>query len=82
MKIFQMPRFKAYVKKLQRPFQQIILDEIEDIYENPEAGELKTGDLQGIRVHKFTMNQQLTMIVRMILLFCIMPGLMKIFTEI
>lgn len=57
-----MPRFKAYVKKLQRPFQQIILDEIEDICENPEAGELKTGDLQGIRVHKFTMNRQLTMI--------------------
>jgi mRNA-degrading endonuclease RelE of RelBE toxin-antitoxin system len=62
MKIFQMPRFKAYVKKLNRPFQQVILDAIEDICENPEAGESKTGDLQGIRVHKFMMNRQLTMI--------------------
>jgi len=44
MKIFQMPRFKAYIKKLNRPFQQIILDAIEDICENPEIG-----DLQGIK---------------------------------
>jgi len=43
MKIFQMPRFKKHVKKLPRHFQQVILDAVEDILANPDAGELKKG---------------------------------------
>ena len=61
MEPFQMPRFKKYVKKLPRHFQQVILDEVEDVLANPGVGELKRGDLAGFRVHKFTMNQQLTL---------------------
>lgn len=61
MKVFQMPRFKKYVKKLPRHFQQVILDEVEDLLANPGTGELKKGDLSGFRVHKFTMNRQLTL---------------------
>ena len=40
MKIFQMLRFKNYVKKLPRHFQQVILDAVEDVMANPDAGEL------------------------------------------
>jgi mRNA-degrading endonuclease RelE of RelBE toxin-antitoxin system len=61
MKVFQMPRFKNYVKKLPRHFQQVILDAVEDVLANPDAGELKKGDLAGFRVHKFTMVRKLTL---------------------
>ena len=56
-----MPRFKKYVKKLPRHLQQVILDQVEDILENPGIGGLKKGDLADFRVHKFTMNRQLTL---------------------
>ena len=56
-----MPRFKKYVKKLPRHLQQVILDEVEDVLADPDIGELKRGDLAGFRVHKFTMNRQLTL---------------------
>lgn len=61
MKVFQMPRFKNYVKKLPRHFQQVTLDAVEDILANPDAGTLKKGDLEGFRLHKFTMIRQLTL---------------------
>lgn len=54
-----MLRFKKYVKKLPRHFQQVILDAVEDIMANPDACELKKGDLADFRVHKFTMGRQL-----------------------
>jgi len=57
-----MPRFKKYVKRLPRQFQQAILDAVEDIVADPEAGDQKAGDLEGFRVHKFTMGRQLTLI--------------------
>ncbi|MDY6950037.1 MAG: type II toxin-antitoxin system RelE/ParE family toxin [Thermodesulfobacteriota bacterium] len=61
MKLFQMPRFKRHVKKLPRQFQQVVLDAVEDVVADPAAGEQKTGDLEGFRVHKFTMGRQLTL---------------------
>ena len=57
-----MPRFKRYVKKLPRQFQQIVLDTVEEVLADPEVGQLKKGDLEGFRVHKFTMGRQLTLI--------------------
>lgn len=57
-----MPRFKRYVKKLPRQFQQIILDMVEEVLADPKLGQLKKGDLEGFRVHKFTMGRQLTLI--------------------
>ena len=54
-----MPRFKKYVKKLPHHFQQVILDAVEDILANPDLGTLKKGDLEGFRVHTFTMVRQL-----------------------
>jgi len=44
-----MPRFKKYVKKLPRHFQQVILDEVEDVLVNPGVGELKKGDWRALR---------------------------------
>ncbi len=51
----------SYDKKLPHHFQQVILDAVEDVLANPDAGELKEGDLAGFRVHKFTMVRQLTL---------------------
>ena len=56
-----MPRFKRYVKRLPRPFQQVVLDAVEDVVANPEVGELKTGDLRSFRVYKFLMHRQLNL---------------------
>ncbi|MBU0698541.1 MAG: type II toxin-antitoxin system RelE/ParE family toxin [Pseudomonadota bacterium] len=56
-----MPRFKRYIKKLPRHFQQVVLDAVEDVLADPDVGELKKGDLEGFRVHKFTMIRQLTL---------------------
>jgi mRNA-degrading endonuclease RelE of RelBE toxin-antitoxin system len=57
-----MPRFKRYVKKLPLQFQQVILDTVEEVLADPKVGQLKKGDLEGFRVHKFTMGRQLTLI--------------------
>ena len=61
MIIFQMPRFKKYVKKLPRHLQQVILDAVEDVLADTEIGELKKGDLEGFKIHKFMMGRQLTL---------------------
>ncbi|MBW1706247.1 MAG: type II toxin-antitoxin system RelE/ParE family toxin [Deltaproteobacteria bacterium] len=54
-----MPRFEKYAKKLPRHLQQIILDAVEDILTDTEIGELKKGDLNNFRVHKFALGNQL-----------------------
>lgn len=53
MNEFYKPLFKRFVKKQSRPFQLAIEDEVERVKENPDIGEGKTGDLKGIKVHKF-----------------------------
>jgi mRNA-degrading endonuclease RelE of RelBE toxin-antitoxin system len=50
--------FTQFVKKQSKPFQAAIEDEVLLISENPELGELKVGDLAGIRVYKFKFNRQ------------------------
>jgi plasmid stabilization system protein ParE len=50
--------FTQFVKKQAKPFQAAIEDEVLLICENPELGELKVGDLAGIRVYKFKFNRQ------------------------
>jgi hypothetical protein len=60
MKIQQNYRkpFAQFVKKQSKPFQAAIEDEVLLICEKPELGELKVGDLAGIRVYKFKFNRQ------------------------
>jgi hypothetical protein len=50
--------FNQYVKKAHKPLRLAIEDEVEVVCEAPEVGELKVGDLAGIRVHEFRFNRQ------------------------
>ena len=50
--------FAQYVKKAHKPLRLAIEDEVEVVCEAPEVGELKVGDLAGIRIHKFRFNRQ------------------------
>lgn len=52
------PPFVAFVKKQSKPFQLAIEDAVETVCADPSIGEAKTGDLQGIWVHKFRHNRQ------------------------
>ena len=50
--------FAQYVKKAHKPLQLAIEDAVELVCESPEIGELKVGDLAGIRVYKFRFYRQ------------------------
>ena len=50
--------FAQYVKKAHKPLQLAIEDAVVSICDSPEIGELKVGDLAGIRVYKFRFNRQ------------------------
>lgn len=60
--VLQTPTFKKAVKKL-KPNQKKELDlAIKELMANPSIGEQKKGDLTFLRVHKFRMNKQLTLL--------------------
>jgi len=50
--------FAQFVKKAHKPLQLAIADAVELVCESPDIGELKVGDLAGIRVYKFHFNRQ------------------------
>jgi len=52
------PPFSKFVKKAHKPLQLAIEDAAEDVCANPEIGEAKVGDLNGISVYKFRFNRQ------------------------
>lgn len=60
--VLQTPSFKKAVKKL-KPNQKKELDSaVKELMKNPTLGEQKKGDLSFLRVHKFKMNKQLTLL--------------------
>lgn len=60
--VLQTPGFKKTVKKL-KPNQKKDLDAaVKELIETPGLGEQKKGDLSFLRVHKFKMNKQLTLL--------------------
>jgi len=62
MKVIPTGYFNRTVKRL-HPNEKAILDKaIQDIMANVEIGDLKTGDLAGIRVYKFKVNQNLQLL--------------------
>ena len=62
MKVIQTNEFARAVKKLPRQ-QKTGLDEaVKAIMADPLLGEAKVADLAGVRVYKFKMNQQLTLL--------------------
>ena len=60
--VLQTPTFKKAVKKL-KPNQKKELDSaIKELMGKPALGEQKKGDLAFLRVYKFKMNKQLTLL--------------------
>jgi len=62
MKIIVTTAFRKSAKKLMRNQVSIVEDTIDEISKNPEIGELKKGDLAGIRVHKFYIHDRLMLL--------------------
>lgn len=62
MKVVQAHAFAAFVKKLPRQ-QKVELDiAVKTVMADPEIGDMKLGDLAGVRVYKFKMNKQLALL--------------------
>jgi mRNA-degrading endonuclease RelE of RelBE toxin-antitoxin system len=60
--VLQTPTFKKAVKKL-KPNQKMELDvAVKALMAKPDLGEQKKGDLGFLRVYKFKMNKQLTLL--------------------
>lgn len=59
---FESHRFSKALNRLPQQQQAVVEDEIERIQDNPTIGELKKGDLNYLRVHKFQLNNQLALI--------------------
>lgn len=62
MNIVERPAFKKSTKKLHKNQRRDLEMAVVDIAQNPEIGQLKKGDLAGIRVHKFKMVGQLMLL--------------------
>lgn len=62
MKIIITNAFKKSTKKLMRSQISKVEDVIDKLKKKPDLGELKRGDLAGIRVYKFYINKQLLLL--------------------
>jgi mRNA-degrading endonuclease YafQ of YafQ-DinJ toxin-antitoxin module len=62
MNIVQTPEFKKQVKKLHINQKHQLDEAIKIIVKDPLIGTPKKGDLSGVRVHKFNMVNQLTLL--------------------
>ena len=57
-KIQTAPLFRRKAKKLTKTEKKSLDDAVREVWKNPEIGQAKVGDLQGVKVHKFKMNKQ------------------------
>ncbi len=62
MKILQTPTFSRQVKKLHKNQYEQLNEAIGCIAEDPSIGDMKQGDLAGVRVYKFKMVNQLMLL--------------------
>ena len=62
MKIIQTPTFARQAKKLHKNQKKDLDCAVKEIAKNPTCGELKKGNLESIRVYKFKMVKQLTLL--------------------
>jgi len=60
--ILQSPTFKRAVKRLHKQHKKELDDAIRAIIQKPLVGEAKVGNLTGVRIYKFKMNKQLTLL--------------------
>jgi len=62
MQIIQFPAFLKTVKKLHPNAKQDLDEAIKELIKNPSVGDLKKGNLNRVRVYKFKMVHQLTLL--------------------
>jgi hypothetical protein len=62
IQIFKTAYFEKQYKKLHASEQDFVDRAMAEVISNPLLGSHKRGDLQGLRVHKFRMNHQVTLI--------------------
>ena len=60
--VVQTPTFKKAVKKLKPSNKKELDTAIKSVMAEPTVGEQKKGDLSFLRVHKFKMNKQMTLL--------------------
>ncbi|GMQ46686.1 type II toxin-antitoxin system RelE/ParE family toxin [Vibrio sp. 10N] len=60
--ILQTPTFKKAVKKLHKNQKSDLDNAVRELMKDPYLGEQKKGDLSFLRVHKFIMVKQLTLL--------------------
>ncbi len=60
--VLQTPIFKKVVKKLKKNQKKELDSAIKALVKKPKLGEQKKGDLTYLRVYKFKMNKQLTLL--------------------
>ena len=60
--VLQTPTFKKAVKKLHQNQKKDLDKAVKELVENPLLGDQKKGDLAFLRVYKFKMNNQLTLL--------------------
>ena len=60
--VLQSPTFKKAVKKLKANQKKDLDVAVKKLMADPELGERKKGDLAFLRVYKFTMSKQLTLL--------------------
>jgi len=58
MKVLLTPQLRRVVKKLQKAEKTALDEAVRFLVDDPEAGELKRGDLAGVRVHKYKVGRQ------------------------
>lgn len=58
MDIRQTSQFERAVKKLKKQEKAHLDEAIKEVYLDPDIGEKKIGDLDGVSVYKFKMNKQ------------------------
>lgn len=56
--VYQSRRFEKSLSKLPEAQLKIVEDEIDRVINDPLMGEMKKGDLNFLRVHKFQLNHQ------------------------
>jgi len=61
-RVLQTPSFKRTVKKLHKNQKKAVDDAVRVLMEEPTIGEKKRGDLSFLRVYKFKMVNQLTLL--------------------
>ena len=58
MQLLQSNHFQKQVKKLPAQHKAILDNAVRDIMQNPSIGEVKVGDLRGVLVYKFPLQNQ------------------------